>query len=90
MAVEELVKRFEEVFLEEKATEVAKARDAIVAVLREQRVTLPAAVFALDLVKMELVRSKLEEFLGHVRLGEGLPLKVPEPLEALEQAEPEE
>lgn len=75
-AVEELVNKFNEAFLEEKATEVSKARDAIIRVLKEQRVSLPAAVFAVDLVKMELVRSQLEEFLGHVRLTEELPLKV--------------
>ena len=75
---EELVKKFEQVWQEEKATEVAKARDLIVGVLKEQGVSLPAAVFALDLVKMELVRSQLEEFLGHVRLSKELPLKAPE------------
>lgn len=78
MAVEELVRKFEEAFLEEKATEVVKARDAIVTILRTQRVSLPAAVFALDLVKMELVRGQLEAFLGHVRLTEELPLKAPD------------
>lgn len=75
---EELVKKFEQVWIEEKATEVAKARDTIVRSLKEQGISLPAAVFALDLVKMELVRGKLEEFLGHVRLSEELPLKAPE------------
>jgi len=74
-AVESLVKRFEEAFIEEKSAEVANARDAIIGILKEQRVSLPAAVFALDLVKMELVRAQLEEFLGHVKLTEKLPLK---------------
>jgi len=84
LSFENLIKKFEEAFLEEKATEVSKARDAIVTVLKEGKVSLPAACFALDLVKMELVRAKLEEFLGHVRLSEELPLKAPESIEASE------
>jgi predicted DNA-binding protein YlxM (UPF0122 family) len=75
MSVEKLIKRFEEVWQEEKATEVASARDAIIDVLKKNRTSLPAAVFALDLVKMELVRAQLEEFLGHVQLTKELPLK---------------
>lgn len=87
--IETLVKRLEKSFTEEKATEVAQARDSIIEVLREQRVSLPAAVFALDLVKGELVRAQLEEFLGHVKLTKELPLsrKKPEPIEAVTPTE---
>lgn len=72
--IEKLLVKYEEDWLEEKATEVATARDAIVDALKKNRVSLPAAVFALDLVKMELVRAQLEEFLGHVKLTKELPL----------------
>jgi len=56
------------------ANEVAEARDAIITVLKEKGTSLPGAVFALDLVKMELTRAQLEEFLGKVRLTKELPL----------------
>jgi len=72
--IEDLVKKWEAEFLEEKANEVAEARDAIIKALKELRTTLPAAVFALDLVKMELIRAQLEEFMGNVKLTKELPL----------------
>ena len=62
-------------FLEDKAKECVEARDAIVRVLRERSISLPAAVFALEIVKWELLRGQYEEFLGHVKLTEELPLK---------------
>ena len=62
-------------FLSQKAEEVTEARTAIIKVLQENEISLPAAVFALDLVKMELMRGQLEEFLGHVKLTKELPLK---------------
>lgn len=65
----------EKEFIDSKAEEVKEARDAIVKALRETETSLPAAVFALDLVKMELMRGQLEEFLGHVKLTKELPLK---------------
>ena len=65
----------EKEFIDSKAEEVAEARDAIVKALKESETSLPAAVFALDLVKMELMRGQLEEFLGHVKLTKELPLK---------------
>jgi len=63
-----LAEKFRETWEEEKANEVVQARDAIVRILKEQEISLPGAVFALDLVKMELVRAQLEEFLGHVKI----------------------
>jgi len=72
--IEDLVKKWEKEFLDEKSNEVAEARAAIIKTLKELRTTLPAAVFALDLVKMELMRGQLEEFLGNVQLTKELPL----------------
>ena len=80
-SIEEMVEKFEEVFLEDKATEIVKARLAIVQVLKKQRVSLPGAVFALDLVKAELIRGQLLDFLGSAKLTDELPLKL--------EAEPE-
>lgn len=63
-------------FLAQKAEEVIEARDAIVKALKENETSLPGACFALDLVKAELVRGQLEEFLGHVKLEKDkLPLR---------------
>ena len=80
LKTETLVKKLSEKFKEEwetqVANEVSEARNSIIKALKEQGTSLPAAVFALDLVKMELVRGQLEEFLGHVKLAEKqLPLK---------------
>lgn len=71
---EGLLKRFESIWTEERATEIAVARDGIITVLKEQGISLPGACFALDLVKHELLRAQLQEFLGNVKLGEDLPL----------------
>lgn len=71
---ETLVRKLSEKFYEEWQThianEVAEARNKIIIALKEQKTSLPAAIFALDLVKMELVRGQLEAFLGHVKLSE--------------------
>lgn len=65
----------EKEFLEDKAKECLQARDAIARALKEQGVSLPAAVFALDIVKWELLRGQYEEFIGSVKLTKALPLK---------------
>lgn len=81
--IRKLGEKFYEEWQEQIANEVAEARDAIISVLKEKETSLPGAVFALDLVKMELVRGQLEEFLGHVKLTKELPLskKTPKPIE---------
>lgn len=79
--VKKLSEKFYEEWENEIANEVAEARDAIIKVLKERKASLPGAVFALDLVKMELVRGQLEEFLGHVSLTERLPLSTTKPKE---------
>jgi len=69
------LKELEKEFLEAKAQETIEARDAIVRVLKEHNITLPAAIFALEIVKWELLRSEYEEFVGHVKIPVGsLPL----------------
>ena len=76
--LKKLDKKLEELeteFLEDKAKECIEARDAIIEVLRERGVSLPAAVFALDVVKWELLRGQYEEFIGNVKLTDKLPLK---------------
>lgn len=73
--IETLVKKLEKSFLEEKANEVVEARDAIVRTFKELRISLPAAVFALEIVKWELLRAEYEEFMGHVKIPkESVPL----------------
>ncbi len=71
VSIESLLKKFEKEFLDEKAKESIEARDAIVKVLKEHRISLPAAVFALEIVKWELLRAEYEEFVGHVKIPEG-------------------
>lgn len=65
----------EKEFIDSKAEEVAEARDAIVKALKETETSLPAAVFALEVVKWELLRGQYEEFMGNVKLTDKLPLK---------------
>lgn len=94
MKEETLIRKLGESFYkkwqEHIANEVLEARDAIITVLKEKGTSLPGAVFALDLVKMELVRGQLEEFMGHVTLGKELPLsaKKPQPTKTVENVEP--
>jgi len=74
------LKELEKEFLDAKAQETIEARDAIVRVLKEHNITLPAAIFALEIVKWELLRAQYEEFVGHVKIVEGsLPLSTKEP-----------
>ena len=72
--IQKLGEKFYEDWQEQVSTEVAEARNKIIIALKELGTSLPAAVFALDLVKMELVRGQLEEFLGRAKLTKELPL----------------
>jgi hypothetical protein len=75
-------KELEEEFEEEKSKECIQARDAIVRVLKENRVSLPAAIFALEIVKWELLRAQYEEFMGRVLIPkESIPLADTKPTE---------
>ena len=65
----------EKEFLDSKAEEVKEARNAIVKVLKENETSLPAAMFALEIVKWELLRGQYEEFMGNVKLTSKLALK---------------
>ena len=71
----EQLAELEKEFLSQKAEEVREARDAIVRSLKESETSLPAAVFALEVVKWELLRGQYEEFMGNVKLTDKLPLK---------------
>lgn len=83
MKEETLIRKLGEAYYEkwqnQIANEVGEARDAIIRVLKIQGTSLPGAVFALDLVKMELVRGQLDEFLGRVKLTKELPLSEQKP-----------
>jgi len=70
-SLESMVKKWEKEWTEEKAGEAVKARDAIVKALKDERISLPAAVFALEIVKWELLRAEYEEFVGHVKIPKG-------------------
>lgn len=93
MKKDTLVKKLGEKFYadwqETIANEVAEARHAVVQALKEKGTSLPAAVFALELCKHELLRAQLEEFLGHISIPQGsIPLseKKPNRIEAAEQS----
>ncbi|GAI06842.1 unnamed protein product [marine sediment metagenome] len=75
MQIKRLTKKFEEAWLEEIANEVETARTTIIDTLKPMKLHLPSVTLALDLVKMELVRGQLAEFMGHVKLSKELPLK---------------
>ena len=69
------LKELEKEFLDAKAQETIEARDAIVRALKEHNISLPGAIFALEIVKWELLRGQYEEFMGHVTIPErSLPL----------------
>jgi len=69
------LKELEKEFLEAKAQETIEARDAIVRALKEHNISLPGAIFALEIVKWELLRGQYEEFVGHIKIPEhSLPL----------------
>jgi len=66
--IDSKLKELEQEFLDAKAQETIEARDAIVRALKEHNVSLPAAVFALEIVKWELLRGQYEEFMGHAKI----------------------
>jgi len=47
---------------------------------------LPAAIFALEIVKWELLRAQYEEFVGHAKIVGGLPLSTKEPTQVQAEA----
>jgi hypothetical protein len=78
--LDEKLKEIEKQFLDEKATETIEARDIIIKALKENEISLPASVFALEIVKWELLRGQYEEFVGHVVLNPStLPLSDKKP-----------
>lgn len=73
--LEAKLEELEKEFLDSKAEEVKEARDAIVKALKENEISRPAAVFALEVVKWEILRAQYEEFMGNVKLTDKLPLR---------------
>lgn len=69
--IDSKLKELEQEFLEAKAKETIEARDAIVRALKEHNISLPAAIFALEIVKWELLRGQYEEFMGRVIIPKG-------------------
>lgn len=51
-------------FVEEKANEIYEIRDAVIQVMRLLRPSLPGAVFALDLIRTELLTRENDSILG--------------------------
>lgn len=78
--VSRLIKGLEEDFDVEKSNEAAIARDRIIQVFKENKTSLPAAVFVCDVVKWELLRAGYLEFMGNVKIPKGnVPLSTKNP-----------
>lgn len=75
MKRENLIKKLERVYEEEKAKEVEELHNDLVVVIQEHKASIQNALFALDIVRFELMQAKYKEITGVVKLTEKPPLK---------------
>ena len=74
MKLDSFVKKLEKVYEEEKANEVEELHNDLVGVIQEHKASIQNALFALDIVRFELMEAKYKEIMGVVKLTEKLPV----------------
>ena len=75
MKLDSFVKKLEKTYEEEKANEVEELHNDLVGVIQEHKASIQNALFALDIVRFELMEAKYKEIMGTVKLTDKLPIK---------------
>lgn len=75
MKLDSFVKKIKKAYEEEKAREVEELHNDLVAVIQEHKASIQNILFALDIIRFELMEAKYKEIMGTVKLTEKPPLK---------------
>ena len=76
---EDLFASLEKAYNEARAKEAEDLHNAIVGVIQEEKASIQNTLFALELIKLELLEAKYKEIMGVVKLTDKPPLaKIPE------------
>ena len=74
MKLDTLVKRISKAYEEEKANEAELLHNDLVAVIQEHKASIQNILFALDIIRFELMEAKYREITGTVKLTEKPPV----------------
>ena len=75
MKLDNFVKKLEKAYEEEKAKEVEELHNDLVGIIHEHKASIQNALFALDIVRFELMQAKYKEIMGVVKLTDKPPIK---------------
>lgn len=64
--IEDLLKKLEKAYQEEKNKEAEELHNAIAEVLAEKQVTVQNALYVIEMLRFELLRAKYEQLMGNV------------------------
>jgi hypothetical protein len=74
MKLANFIKKFGKVYEEEKAMEVEELHNDLVAIIQEHKASIQNVLFAMDIIKFELMEAKYREIMGVVKLTEKPPV----------------
>ena len=72
---DDLLASLEKTYEAAKAKEAEELHNALVEVMQEQKASVQATLFVLDLIRFELMEAKYKEIMGVVKLTDKLPIK---------------
>ena len=74
MKRENLIRKIEKAYEEEKANEVEELHNDLVAIIQEHKSSIQNVLFAMDIIKFELMEAKYKEIMGIVKLTDKPPI----------------
>lgn len=74
MKLDSFVKKIQKAYEEEKASEVEELHNSLVSVIQEHKASIQNILFALDIIRFELMQAKYKEITGTVKLTEKPPV----------------
>lgn len=69
-----LIASFEKIYEQTKAKESEELHNDLVAVIQEHKASIQNVLFALDIIKFELMQAKYKEIMGVVKLTDKPPV----------------
>lgn len=76
MIKDKILSILEKTYAEEKKKESEELHNAIVGVINEHKPSVENILYALDIIRFELMEAKYKEIMGVVKLSDKPPLKV--------------
>lgn len=75
MKLDSFLKKIKKVYEEETASEVEELHNDLVAIIQEHKASIQNILFALDIIRFELMQAKYREITGTVKLTDKPPIK---------------